>query len=86
MVRMPSNRSLTPRVLKGSILAGLFIEQRLVDKVTFYIAPKIIGGREAFPAIGSLGVDHLSAVMELEGLNVTSRGRDLEITGYPKVK
>jgi len=70
----------------GATTAGLFIEQRLVDKVTFYIAPKIIGGREAFPAIGSLGVDHLSEVMELEGLNVTSRGRDLEITGYPKVK
>src|SRR5262249_41894825 len=70
----------------GAAIAGSFIEQRLIDKVTFFIAPKIIGGREALPAIGSVGFERLSDALELEEVSVTRRGNDLEVTGYPKAE
>jgi diaminohydroxyphosphoribosylaminopyrimidine deaminase/5-amino-6-(5-phosphoribosylamino)uracil reductase len=36
----------------GSETAAAFLSNALVNKVTFYYAPKIIGGREAIAAIG----------------------------------
>lgn len=68
----------------GATVAASFIEQRLIDKATFFIAPKIIGGREAISAIGGEGFARLSDAMELENLTAQQRGDDLEVTGYPK--
>src|SRR5262249_44076328 len=49
-------RNLTSIIVEGGAeVAGSFVEQRLLDKVTFFIAPKIIGGREAYPAVGAEG-------------------------------
>ena len=68
----------------GATVAASFIEQRLIDKATFFIAPKIIGGREAVSAIGGEGFARLSEVVELENVIVQQLGDDLEVTGYPK--
>lgn len=68
----------------GATVASSFIEQRLIDKATFFIAPKLIGGREALSAIGGEGFARLSDVVELENLVVRQHGDDLEVTGYPK--
>ncbi len=77
-------RNLTSLVVEGgSEIAGAFIEQRLVDKVTFFIAPRIIGGRAAYPAIGSQGFERMSEVIELRNVEVFQRGEDWEFTGYP---
>jgi len=82
-----ANAQVTSLIVEGgATVAGSFIEQRLIDKVTFFIAPKIIGGREALPAIGGAGSARLSDALELQHLSVTTRGDDLEVTGYPKVK
>lgn len=70
----------------GATVAGSFVEQRLIDKATFFIAPKIIGGLEAKAAIGGVGSESLSDAIELEEFAVIQHGKDIEITGYPKVK
>jgi diaminohydroxyphosphoribosylaminopyrimidine deaminase / 5-amino-6-(5-phosphoribosylamino)uracil reductase len=70
----------------GAEVAASFIEQRLVDKVTFFIAPKIIGGRDALSGIGGSGIAKLNDALELEGVEVVRRGDDWEFTGYPKAK
>ncbi|RPI34303.1 MAG: bifunctional diaminohydroxyphosphoribosylaminopyrimidine deaminase/5-amino-6-(5-phosphoribosylamino)uracil reductase RibD, partial [Nitrospiraceae bacterium] len=36
----------------GSSLSSYCLEAGIVDKVMFFIAPKIIGGRDSFPAVG----------------------------------
>jgi diaminohydroxyphosphoribosylaminopyrimidine deaminase / 5-amino-6-(5-phosphoribosylamino)uracil reductase len=80
-------RQLTSLLVEGGAeVAGSFIEQRLVDKVTFFIAPKIIGGREATSGIGGSGVAELNDALELEDVEVVQRGDDWEFTGYPKLK
>ncbi len=67
----------------GANVAGRFVEAGLVNKFTFFIAPKIVGGREAPSAIGGLGVDSMDDAVQLEDVEVIQRGQDIEITGYP---
>jgi diaminohydroxyphosphoribosylaminopyrimidine deaminase/5-amino-6-(5-phosphoribosylamino)uracil reductase len=67
----------------GGTVAGAFLDARLVNKVTFFIAPMIIGGREATIAVGGTGAERIADAFQLENVEVVKRGRDLEITGYP---
>jgi len=67
----------------GAGVAGSFLHAGLVNKVTFFIAPMIIGGRAAPSAIGGTGAESLADAIQLEDVEVVQRGRDLEITGYP---
>ncbi len=79
-----SGREVTSLIVEGgSTVAWAFIEQRLIDKVTFFVALKIIGGRDAVPAIGGDGFERLHHALELQKIEIVERGRDLEITGYP---
>ena len=70
----------------GAAIAGEFIDAGLVNKVTFFIAPKIIGGTVAPSAIGGKGVERMSDALELENVTVVQRGKDIEVTGYPRGK
>lgn len=70
----------------GTGIAGSFIDSNLVDKVTFFIAPKIVGGQDAPSAIGGKGVELMRDALELERVEVTQRGRYLEVSGYPSKK
>jgi diaminohydroxyphosphoribosylaminopyrimidine deaminase/5-amino-6-(5-phosphoribosylamino)uracil reductase len=78
-------RSLQSVLIEGGAnVAGKFIDAGLVNKVSFFIAPIIIGGREAPAAVGGEGASMLLDALELQDVEVTERGRDIEITGYPK--
>jgi diaminohydroxyphosphoribosylaminopyrimidine deaminase/5-amino-6-(5-phosphoribosylamino)uracil reductase len=68
----------------GANVAGEFIDAGLVNKISFFIAPMIIGGRDAPTAIGGRGVEKLTEGIELRDVEVTQRGQDVEFTGYPK--
>lgn len=66
----------------GGAVAGSFIDAGLVNKVTFFIAPKIVGGSAAPSAVGGSGIELMSRAIELERIQVVQRGRDIEVTGY----
>jgi diaminohydroxyphosphoribosylaminopyrimidine deaminase/5-amino-6-(5-phosphoribosylamino)uracil reductase len=68
----------------GAGIASALLEAELVDKVTFFIAPRIIGGREAPNAVGGHGAERITDAIDLEDVEVSQRGSDYEITGYPK--
>ena len=79
------NRSIQSVLVEGgSTVAGEFVDAGLVNKVTFFIAPKIIGGCDALNAVGGRGVEMMSDALELENVTVTQRGKDIEVTGYPR--
>lgn len=67
----------------GATVAGNLIDAGLVDKVTFFLAPLIIGGRDAPSAIGGQGPEKLIEALNLIDVEVVQRGRDFEVTGYP---
>lgn len=66
----------------GATIAGALVDAGLVDKLTFFIAPLVIGGRDARAAIGGAGAEQLSDATRLRDVEIIRRGADVEITGY----
>jgi diaminohydroxyphosphoribosylaminopyrimidine deaminase / 5-amino-6-(5-phosphoribosylamino)uracil reductase len=68
----------------GSTLSFSALEDKIVDKIQAYIAPKIIGGEKSKTPVGGKGIEKLSNAIMLENMKVISVGRDLLIEGYLK--
>lgn len=67
----------------GPFLAALMLEGGVVNKVTFFVAPIIVGGQDAPSAIGGSGAEKIAEALQLDRVEVNQHGRDVEITGYP---
>jgi diaminohydroxyphosphoribosylaminopyrimidine deaminase/5-amino-6-(5-phosphoribosylamino)uracil reductase len=67
----------------GPSLAALLLEAGLVNKVTFFVAPILIGGQDAPSAIAGAGAEKIGDAMRLRDIEVRPSGDDVEITGYP---
>ena len=67
----------------GEVIAGCFRE-KLVDRVVFFIAGKIIGGRAAPTSVGGAGIDNLDDAPEIADMKCSAVGEDLVIEGYVK--
>jgi len=67
----------------GSIHAA-FLENRLVDKVEIYIAPKLVGGAHAPTFLEGTGVELMRDAVDLADLRITPVGKDFKFTGYPR--
>ena len=65
----------------GSTLASAF-EAGIVDKVMFFIAPKIIGGRRAVSAVEGTGAERMKDVLMLRDMTATPLGQDILIEAY----
>ena len=65
----------------GSLLGALF-DARLVDKVMAFVAPTIIGGREAPTGVMGEGVARLADAFLLENVTIDQVGRDVAVVGY----
>ncbi|MBI2866322.1 MAG: bifunctional diaminohydroxyphosphoribosylaminopyrimidine deaminase/5-amino-6-(5-phosphoribosylamino)uracil reductase RibD [Chloroflexi bacterium] len=85
LLRTLSQREITSVLVEGgATLLGSLFDRGLADKVVAYIAPTIIGGRGAPPAVGGLGVAHLQQALRLEHLHVERLDADILVTGYPR--
>lgn len=69
----------------GAEVHASFFAEGLVDKVQVYIAPIVVGGRDAPGPIGGNGAPLLRDAIRLTGLDTTRIGDDLSITGYVDV-
>jgi diaminohydroxyphosphoribosylaminopyrimidine deaminase/5-amino-6-(5-phosphoribosylamino)uracil reductase len=54
----------------------------IVDKVAFFLAPTLLGGRDAPPAVGGEGFARLSEAVGLERLRLQMLDDDLLVEGY----
>ena len=68
----------------GGRTAAHFLEAGLVDKVTFFVAPLLIGGRDAVASIGGIGAETMADAWRLGDVEVERLGPDTAITGYPE--
>lgn len=66
----------------GAVLGTLF-DQGLVDRVKAFLAPVIIGGREAASPVAGTGVASMDAAWSLEKARIEQVGPDWLISGYP---
>jgi len=68
----------------GEVLLGSMFDCGLVDKVVAFIAPNIIGGKEAKLAVGGKGVDKVVDSIKLDRVRVKKLDEDLMVSGYIK--
>lgn len=65
----------------GGTIAASALAAGLVDRVYFFVAPKLIGGREAPTPVEGEGVRRLADAWRIAGLSVRRVGEDLMIVG-----
>lgn len=65
----------------GSEIAASSLDAGLVDKLVFFIAPLLIGGREAPPVIGGRGAGLLANATRLHDVRWSAVGDDLMVEG-----
>jgi diaminohydroxyphosphoribosylaminopyrimidine deaminase/5-amino-6-(5-phosphoribosylamino)uracil reductase len=66
----------------GSSLNAHALEDGIVDKVMFFVAPKVIGGNESYPAVGGKTFKRLEDAYLLKDVKVRKIGSDLLVEGY----
>lgn len=65
----------------GATLSGSFVAKKLVDKVYFFIAPKIIGGKEAKTPVAGTGILNLQEALTLKDIQIEKLEEDVLIIG-----
>ncbi|MBM3223582.1 MAG: bifunctional diaminohydroxyphosphoribosylaminopyrimidine deaminase/5-amino-6-(5-phosphoribosylamino)uracil reductase RibD [Candidatus Tectomicrobia bacterium] len=65
----------------GATLSATLLQRRLIDKVVFFIAPKIIGS-DGVSVVGACGVDTMEQVITLQGLVGQRLGDDVMLEAY----
>ena len=66
----------------GGEVHASFLEGRLADKVVWFIAPLIIGGRKAPGPVGGEGFAWLGEAVRLRDVSLARCGEDLCLEGY----
>jgi diaminohydroxyphosphoribosylaminopyrimidine deaminase / 5-amino-6-(5-phosphoribosylamino)uracil reductase len=66
----------------GSSLNAHALEDGIVDKVILFIAPKIIGGKDSYPAVGGKTFRRLEEAYRLKNISIRKIGDDFFIEGY----
>src|SRR5690606_17115137 len=80
------SRDITSLLLEGGgTLAWDFFAEHAVDRVAWFIAPKLLGGNAAGPLAGA-GVATIPEAFTLDGMHIENIGPDMLVTGrvvYP---
>jgi len=65
----------------GAITAGLALAAKVVDKIAFFYAPKIVGG-DGLPILSEIGTKDMSQSRPVKRVEVERIGDDILLTGY----
>ncbi len=84
LMRTLAEREITSVFVEGGgELTASLLKEKLVDKVLFFIAPKIVGGRDAITSVEGEGILKVSQAIRLKGIEITRFGEDILLTGSP---
>jgi len=82
MKRLGEKEIVSSLIEAGSSFNASALEEGIVDKVVFFIAPKIIGGKESFPAVGGRTFRNLEDAYRLRDIKIHRVGEDILVEGY----
>ncbi|MDD4898986.1 MAG: bifunctional diaminohydroxyphosphoribosylaminopyrimidine deaminase/5-amino-6-(5-phosphoribosylamino)uracil reductase RibD [Candidatus Omnitrophica bacterium] len=68
----------------GGTLVGALFDEGLVDKVLFFISPKIIGGKNAISSVMGKGISRIDNAIKLKDVSFRHFGEDFLIEGFVK--
>lgn len=83
LLRKLAKMEITSLMIEGGpSLNAHAIEEGIVDKVIFFIAPKILGGDESYPSVGGKAFRSLEDAFRLEDVSFRRIGEDFMLEGY----
>lgn len=86
LLRALGKQNITSVLIEGgSKIHAEFFQKRLVDKVHICIAPKIIGGDNAYSPVADMGITNINEALLLQDCQYEKIGTDLMITAYMPV-
>jgi diaminohydroxyphosphoribosylaminopyrimidine deaminase/5-amino-6-(5-phosphoribosylamino)uracil reductase len=68
----------------GGMLIGSLFDDCLVDKIMFFVSPKIIGGKDSIGSVMGQGVSRVERALKLKNVSLKRVGEDFLIEGYVK--
>lgn len=68
----------------GGTLNGSLFDEGLVDKLLFFISPKIIGGKDAINSVMGRGVSRVERAIKIKEIKLRRIGEDFLVEGYVK--
>jgi diaminohydroxyphosphoribosylaminopyrimidine deaminase/5-amino-6-(5-phosphoribosylamino)uracil reductase len=66
----------------GGTLNGSLFDEGLVDKVLFFISPKVVGGKNAIGSFMGQGISRIDKAVKLKDIKLRHIGEDFLIEGY----
>jgi diaminohydroxyphosphoribosylaminopyrimidine deaminase / 5-amino-6-(5-phosphoribosylamino)uracil reductase len=66
----------------GAGVIGSLADEELIDRITAFIAPVVIGGTGALSPVGGAGAEHPDRALRLVDVETRQVGRDVCLTGY----
>lgn len=66
----------------GGMLIGSLFDDGLVDKILFFISPKIIGGKESTSSVMGKGVERVEKALRLKETKLRRFGEDVLVEAY----
>lgn len=82
MVQLGKLGYLSVLIEGGGEVAASALNERVVDKVLYFYAPKIIGGVDARPSVGGYGAETIAQAIKLDRIRVKRFGDDIAVEGY----
>lgn len=68
----------------GSAIHHSFLQEKLFQECHWYIAPKLLGGKDAIPVIGGIAPEKMSEALDLTIVSLMQIGPDIKIVARPK--
>ncbi len=69
----------------GNVIASA-LQEGIVDKLLFFIAPKIVGGEYALTSVEGGGIEKITGAIRLKDVTIKKFGPDILVEGYPTYK
>ncbi|MDL1957359.1 MAG: bifunctional diaminohydroxyphosphoribosylaminopyrimidine deaminase/5-amino-6-(5-phosphoribosylamino)uracil reductase RibD [Candidatus Desulfofervidus auxilii] len=86
VLKLLGNKQITSVLIEGGAkVAASFLQQKLVDKIYFFYAPKIFGA-ENLSMIAELGIDSADKAILLKEVSLRRFDNDILIIGYPQYR
>lgn len=83
LLRYLAHRGVSHLLVEGGGTAiANFLKDKLVDEIFIFIAPKIIGGRDAITSVEGEGVKSLKDALKLRDVKIKRFGEDILIRGH----
>ncbi|WP_251551826.1 bifunctional diaminohydroxyphosphoribosylaminopyrimidine deaminase/5-amino-6-(5-phosphoribosylamino)uracil reductase RibD [Neobacillus muris] len=85
MLAILGKRGITSLFVEGGAeVHGSFLKERAFQQIITYIAPKLVGGKEAPASFGGTGIEKINEAVNLTIKQVDFVGSDLRIIAEPK--